>query len=174
MGPLSESELPCASGVRAVRRRLVRLRHGVLSAHGATSSRNDAGVGRPARRGTVPSTQWAVRAPTEGEEAASWTRSSSKGSEGPPCSDVPACSLGAIRAARRREVCSEPRRQGTRCNQRAPVCMPVHKARKLTRCMRNRAASTARGAVGSGRSLDGRARCGCACNAVRQSRHVGR
>ena len=96
MGPLSESELPCASGVRAVRRRLVRLRHGVLSAHGATSSRNDAGVGRPARRGTVPSTQWAVRAPTEGEEAASWTRSSSKGSEGPPCSEGPACSLGAI------------------------------------------------------------------------------
>ena len=109
-GPLSESELPCASGVRAVRRRLVRLRHGVLSAHGATSSRNDAGVGRPARRGTVPSTQWVVRAPTEGEEAASSTRSSSKGSEGPPCSDVPACSLGAIRAARRREVCSEPLR----------------------------------------------------------------
>ena len=107
--PLSESELPCALGVLAVRRRLVRLRHGVLSAHGATSSRNDAGVGRPARRGTVPSTQWAVRAPTEGEEAASWTRSSSKGSEGPPCSDVPACSLGAIRAARPREVCSEPR-----------------------------------------------------------------
>ena len=64
--------------------------------------------------------------------------------------------------------------QGSRCNERAPVCMPVHKAQKLTRCMRNRAASTARGAVGSGRSLDGRARCGCPCNAVRQSRHVGR
>lgn len=107
VGALSESELPCAWGVLAVRRRLVRLRHGVLSAHGATSSRNDAGVGRPARRGTVPSTQWAVRAPTEGEEAASWTRSSSKGSEGPACSEGPASALGAIRAARRREVGSK-------------------------------------------------------------------
>ena len=54
----------------------------------------------------MPSTQWVVRAPTEGEEAASWTRSSSKGSEGPASSDVPR-SLGAIVPRDGREVCSE-------------------------------------------------------------------
>ena len=64
--------------------------------------------------------------------------------------------------------------QVARCNEHSPVCMSVNKARKLTGCILNRAASTALGAVGSGRSLDGRARCGCGCNTVRQSRHDGR
>ena len=160
VGPLSESELPCASGVRAVRA-------GPAAAWRAVSSSGDQLTKRLWRRQASEARHCAVNAVggagTDG------------GRGGRELDQV------VFKEFRRPGVLGRPalaRRHPCRATkggmQRTLNLHAGNKARtggaKHTESSRQHGARCGR----SGRSLDGRARCGCGCDAVHQSHHVGR